>query len=548
MDISASNFLWAPDQTSKNMIPVLVESFSASPDYKVFSFVLRKGLKWSNGDEVTTDDVNFTFHDLYEYPQAGIAYPSNLHSLNDMRLPVAKLNVTDKYSFTLTFDRSYGYFEADLRSWITDSNMIMRPSKFLKQFHPRYTPVATLNKMAKDVGLADWKALLQIKASTHWDRSRNPMMIGVPTLQPWIPVQITDTHVRVERNPYFGWVDTEGQQLPYIDAVDCTIIKDKDALLVKIVSGTVDYVIDDFARLPSMPIYLLGAEKAGYHVELAGGFNSPPLLFVNQDFEYNKAGSEWQKLMQDPQHRFGKALALAIDKNDVNNTLYFGKYGMDDMVTSPTYDPAQANQLLDELGMTKRDADGFRTYPNGSPFAVTIVCNGLSPDQIDMTTLLSKYFQAVGLNATAKQVAGNIFDQKVMNNEYQLTVMWNDGGGWPAGISQDFWPGWKGGWAPASAQYMDTLGKSGRKPPQYIQDFFTINTARRAVPPQSPEGDALFAKLLKYFADTYVMIWPVGHITQPMIFSDKLRNIPKDNYVDVFGATEAAIQWYFDTP
>ncbi len=130
-----------------------------------------------------------------------------------------------------------------------------------------------------------------------------------------------------------------------------------------------------------------------------------------------------------------------------------------------------------------------------------------------------------------------------------MTVMWNDGGGWPSGISMDYWPAWKGGWAPASAQYIDTQGKQGRaNPPQFIKDFFALFTQRKAVPPQSPEGEALFAKQLKWFADSYVMIWPVGHITQPMIFSNKLRNIPKDNYVDVFGATEAAIQWYFDQP
>lgn len=548
MDISVSNFLWAPDQTSKNLIPVLVQSFTTSPDYKVFNFTLRKGLKWSNGDPVTTDDVRFTFQDLYQYPDAGIAYPANLHSQGDLKLPIAKLAITDQYSFTLTFDRSYGYFLADLRSWITDSNILIRPSKFLKQYHPKYTAVATLNKMAKDAGLPDWKALLQIKAGTHWDRSRNPLQIGVPTLQPWIPVQITDTHVRVERNPYYYWVDTQGQQLPYIDAVDSDIIKDKDAMLVKIVSGTIDYIIDDFARLPYMPIFQLGADKAGYHVVLAGGFNSPPLLFINQDFEWNKAGSQWQKLVQDPQHRFGKAVMLAIDHNDVNNTLYFGKYGMDDLVTGASFDPAQSNSLLDELGM-KKGADGFRTYPNGTPFQVTITSNGLSPDQIDMTTLLSKYLNAVGLNATPKTLAGNIFDQKVANNEFQMTVMWNDGGGWPSGISMDYWPAWKGGWAPASAQYVDTQGKQGRaNPPQFIKDFFTLFTQRKAVPPQSPEGEVLYEKLLKWFGENYVMIWPVGRITQPMIFSNKLRNIPKDNYVDVFGATEAAVQWYFDQP
>jgi len=549
IDISTNNFLWAPDQTSKDMIPVLVEKFTISPDNKTFDFTIRKGLKWSNGDPVTTDDVKFTFDDLYNYADAGIAYPSNLHSQGNMAYPIGKLTIKDQFSFTLVFDRAYGYFAADLRSWITDSNMLLRPSKFLKQYHPKYATggVAALNETAKKAGLVDWKQLLQVKADTHWARSRNPQQIGVPCLQAWVPVQITDTMVRVERNPYFPWVDTLGQQLPYIDAIDCQIIKDKDALLVKIVSGEIDYAIDDFVRLPQMPIYLVGADKAGYHVQLSGGFNNPPLLFINQDFDYQNPNSQWQKLVQDPQRRFGQAVALSLNKKDINDSLYFGKYHMDDLVTASEYNPAKANQLLDALGM-KKDAKGFRTYPDGSALEITIMCHGLSPDQIEMSLLCAKALQAVGINASAKQVAPQIFDQKGQNNEYQMTVMWNDGPGWPAGISQDYWPGWKGYWAPASAQYIDSQGKQGRQPPAYIQQFFDIHTQRKGAAPQSAEGEKLYANLTKWFADNYVMVWPVGSIVQPVIISNKLKNIPKDPYSIVFGITEAAPQWYFSQP
>ena len=48
MDISLANFLWAPDQTSKDLISVLVEDYTASPDYTVSNFVLHKGMRWSN--------------------------------------------------------------------------------------------------------------------------------------------------------------------------------------------------------------------------------------------------------------------------------------------------------------------------------------------------------------------------------------------------------------------------------------------------------------------------------------------------------------------
>ena len=548
LDISTNNFLWAPEQRTKDMIPVLLEDFSTADDHRVFNFTIRKGLKWSNGDPVTTEDVRFTFEDLYGCEECSIVPRNNLHSQGNRLYPMGEVEILDDYSFRITFDRPYGFFVADLRSWITDSTMIMRPSKFLKQFHPAYADQAKISAMAKEAGLVDWQQLLAIKGETHWQRSgRNRLTIGVPHFQAWGPTEITDTHTLVERNPYYNWVDTEGKQLPYIDRILSTKATDADAANVMILSGEIDYVLDDFVRLPGMPLYLEGAERAGYYVQTSGGFNSPPLLFINQDYDYENPDSQWQVLVQDPERRFGQAVALAIDKHDINESLYFGRYHMDDLVTSIDYDPELANQLLDELGMSERDARGFRTYPDGSRFEFSIVTNGLSPDQIDLSQLVAQFLHAVGINASAKQVAPQIWREELLNNEYPMTVMWNDIPGHPSGISQDYWPRAKGAWAPASALYAETAGERGRQPPPYMQEFFDIHTARKAVPPESPEGAELWRQLLDYFARNYVMIWPVGSIVQPNIFSRELRNVPGDGYPIIFGMTEAAPQWYFES-
>ena len=424
--------------------------------------------------------------------------------------------------------------------------MLLRPSTFLKQYHPDYTETEKLEQMAEEAGLIDWQQLLSVKADNHWARSRNPAQVGVPHLQPWSPVEITDTRVVIERNPYYPMVDTEGKQIPYIDRVVNDIVADMDAALVKAMSGEVDYVIDDFIRLAHMPLFLEGADRGEYGVLLAGGFNSPPLLYINQDYDYENPDSQWQQLMQDPEKRFGRAVALAIDKEDVNDSLYFGMYGMDDLITGSEYDPGEANLLLDDLGMTERDRDGFRRYPDGSPLEIVIHTHGLSPDQVDVSFMISQYLQKIGIDATARQVAPSIFDERITNNEFMMTVMWNDTPGHPSGISQDYWPGWKGGWAPASAEYMDTAGDSGREPPEYIQSFFDIHTSRKSVPPGSEEGKALYQQLTDWFAENYVMVWPVGSIVQPAILSNDLGNVPtEDGYPVIFGITEAAPQWYF---
>src|SRR5262245_51542040 len=45
----------------KAMAPSLAESWTASPDGLAYEFVLRKGVRFHNGDPVTADDVKFSF-------------------------------------------------------------------------------------------------------------------------------------------------------------------------------------------------------------------------------------------------------------------------------------------------------------------------------------------------------------------------------------------------------------------------------------------------------------------------------------------------------
>ena len=66
-DIGSINLLRSPDQSTKNPYPVIVEKYSYSDDMKVWDFTIRKGIKWSDGVALTTDDVKFAFEDVYEY-------------------------------------------------------------------------------------------------------------------------------------------------------------------------------------------------------------------------------------------------------------------------------------------------------------------------------------------------------------------------------------------------------------------------------------------------------------------------------------------------
>jgi peptide/nickel transport system substrate-binding protein len=70
----------SPDQP---MSPSLAESWSASPDGLVYEFVLRKGVKFHNGDSVSAEDVKFSFE----------RYRGNAHKM--LKEKVASIEIPD---------------------------------------------------------------------------------------------------------------------------------------------------------------------------------------------------------------------------------------------------------------------------------------------------------------------------------------------------------------------------------------------------------------------------------------------------------------------
>jgi peptide/nickel transport system substrate-binding protein len=68
------------------LAPSLAESWKASPDSKTYDFTLRKGVKFHNGDPLTSEDVKFSFEryrgstsKMLKDRVAAIETPDSLH-------------------------------------------------------------------------------------------------------------------------------------------------------------------------------------------------------------------------------------------------------------------------------------------------------------------------------------------------------------------------------------------------------------------------------------------------------------------------------------
>jgi peptide/nickel transport system substrate-binding protein len=523
---AGSTILRSPGQESDVSVPNVVSKFSAAKDLRSFRFTIRRGLRWSDGVKVSTEDVRFLFEDLYQNPQANVALPTDLYTQRNTTLEPAVLTVVDTETFVLTFSRPYGQFVAALNSWVAGINLLFVPAHHLKQFHPKYAEKAALDALLKKNNYKTWPQLMAAKNLSEWSAGEADAL-GLPVLNAWVLTKVDGQQRVFERNPYFWHVDRSGHQLPYADTVVNNIVVDDDALTTAVMDGQVSVAAGDNVTLNKIPIYKQSERHAGTHVFTTGSFNNPVLLFLNHDYNYDKPHDPWQALVADPQHRFGQAVAAAMDANEINNSVYFGLHGPP-MLNSKHHDPDLARRLLDQAGMNRTDSDGFRLAPDGSPFTFAITFPAsLAPDFAPVAELLKAQIGAVGLRVAIKGIDGSLFGQKANGNQLMASLHWNDGPAWAAGISNDYMPADKGPWSPATWAYVSSQGKQGRKPPPYLQKFYDLASERTQYVPSSPQGKLAFQRLLDWLTGNYAFIPTTGPKVKPNVVKTSVRNVPK---------------------
>ncbi|GAH31514.1 unnamed protein product, partial [marine sediment metagenome] len=198
--------------------------------------------------------------------------------------------------------------------------------------------------------------------------------INKPTLQPWMFKEFTFTYRVFERNPYYYAVDQAGNQLPYIDKIVSTIV-DTEVYQMKVIAGEADVAWCE-THFANYPLYKENEEEGGYRTILMPGIKGSEVAYA---LNLNHPDPIMRKIFQDI--RFRRALSLAINREEINDTVYFGFAVPRQATIIPTaryykeewgekhpyarYDPDEANRLLDEMGLTERDKDGFRKRPDG---------------------------------------------------------------------------------------------------------------------------------------------------------------------------------------
>jgi len=538
-DAVMENLLCTPAFKTKPLMGNIAAEFKVSADNKIFTIRLRKGLKWSDGVPVTTDDVRFAYEDVLLNKDITPIFPSDYRGAGDPGGTPMKLKIVDKYTFRITFDKPYGRFLVVLglgSRWAT-YHALLKPSHYLKQFHTKYTSIEKIRPYLKEYGYSDqeWWRLFLIKDVILWDICKESG-IGRPTLGPWVRVDSPTNVMAFERNPYYYKVDTEGNQLPYVDRYESIIVTNPANLPMAILSGKVN-LNRDMIDWDKVSLYRENEQKIGAKIDLnLMTHNAPIALFIN----YGNPDAVWRKVVNDV--RFRKAINMSIDRKQLSDILYLGT-GKPSRWFPSDYNLKEANRLLDEMGMSKRDAEGYRIGPDGKTFEFPIVYCVQGGYWERAVELLVEYIQKTGIKATMKMVTMNLMGEMQNANQIKATIDWLDDVNWPY-IMYDYRPLSRTGWgSPLWNLYYATGGKEGEKPPEWIADLYKLDADARAINPSTQRAELFEKKFAKWIKENIPMFPLIGQAVDPMIVPSNLGNWARSGYASA--AQFAAEQLFF---
>ena len=517
--------------------PGLVQSWEANGTLSSWTLHFRKGLKWSDGQPWTVDDVLFWWEDEVHFAPMNQTPPQELRSAKGTPVQMVKV---DDATLRLDFDSPTPLAADYMSAWTNrmQGPRWMDPKHYLQQFHLKYTP---------GLDPAGWVQTFTTKA----DYSMNP---DSPTMTGWRLKEYKQGQSSTwERNPFYYAIDQWGHQLPYLDTVIWTNFQDPQAMRLAIQQGRADYVSGFHVSLGLSDVSGIKASQAQSGLEVllwdggdGGGYN----WFFNYDHQDDKL----RTLFRNP--TFRQAMSIACNRAQIRKVVYFNQGEISGGTMSPKgiefqigqgpsvykqwrdayskYEPDKAKQMLDQLGVKQPAGAQWRTLPDGSPLTITLdYAANQSQDRITVTDLIAKDWQAIGVNARPNPVPPTSYNILWSTGQLQVQANWIGSGDGPNSLVYANWlvPLDNARWAPLEGQWSIMQGT-----PQANQQQ-NVNPWKRTPPNLAPDPGGVVDKLRQIYARAPLepdfmkrneYVWQIMklHISDGPFFGGTVSNTP----------------------
>ncbi|MGN6100262.1 MAG: ABC transporter substrate-binding protein [Devosia sp.] len=542
---------WSPD--GQKVIPNIAKSWDVSADGKTYTFHLRKGMKWSDGQPFTSADILFWWDRVENNPKIMTSGPRNIFIVSGEK---ATVKAPDAETVTFSWSKPNGLFLLNLATPY-GQRVVQFAEHYMKHFDIEQDP-DNVKKLMAATNETDYTKWWHDHVGTYGDPAQyaDPAR---PSIQPWIA---TDSYLGKDRfsfvrNPYYFAVDTSCQQLPYIDQHTWMVGSDPQVNLLNAIQGKVS-LSSSYISIPANKSVFFDNQKAGnYHLADAKScdYNTTVLAFSTTDLDPVKA-----QVFSSKDFRIG--VSEAINRQEIIDTVYLGQgqpYQPAPRPESPFYNEKWATEYTQfdlkdaEAHLDKiipKNAAGVRVGPDGQPFSFHVLIDSeFRPDTVDAFQLIAKTWKQAGLDAKLDLVSDDTWnnrDTDPKNNAAvwvgengcgQLPLLnldrWiNDFSGWSLG-NWDGWAAWDKLRLNPNAKLPE--GVKPVEPPKSVQRMYEI---RSLIP--TATGDQQ-AALMKEFGDLAADNFLEIGVALPGGFYRAVRN-------DLHNATPLIEGWYYPGP
>src|SRR6201987_3651927 len=381
--------------------PALAKSWKVSPDGLQYTLTLRKGLRFSDGQPLDSDDVLFTIC-LY-LDESVHATQRDLLIVGGKPITVKKIDAS-----TLVFQLAKPYGAGER---LFDGLTIL----------PRHL----LERPYLDGKLAQSGTLST--PANQWAGA------GPFRLKEYIPGQ----KLTLERNPYYGKSDTKGNTLPYLDEIVFLFVPSAEAQVLRFQSGDTDMI----SRLGAENFSVLSRQQRAYTMTDAGPGLEYNFLFFNLNDPGEKTTPEIrrkQKCVREVKVR--QAVSAAVGREAIVRLVYQGRgaslWGLvapgnrrwgNEKLSHPTRSLDRARTLLKEAGFswgTGPNSASTLMDSDGKPVEFSILTSSTNADRAKMATLIQDDLKQLGMRVQVVQLESpSLRDRVTQSRDYDACIM-----------------------------------------------------------------------------------------------------------------------------
>lgn len=389
------------DAYTGEVIPKLAKTVKIMPDNKTYIIELRHGLKWSDGKEITSDDVYFTWNTII-FGGYGNTSTRDAMYIGD-ELP--KIEKIDKYTVKFTTPKPFSPFLRQLSVPIAPKHVL--------------EPVTNKGKRA---------------FASFWGSNTNPkdfVTSGAFKLVEYVPAQ----RLVYKRNPDYYMIDEKGQKLPYLDKYIILIVGDLNNELLKFQSKELDTVA---LRGANVPLFKEKEPFSDYKIYNLGPDTGTMYFAYNLNTRKNEDGKFYvdpvkQKWFNDL--NFRKATDYALDRENMVFNIASG-------VAKPLFTPEPLSSIYLNEKIAKGHsrniqkakeflkASGFYWRKNklydkdGNKVEFNLFTNAGNTERESIGVMVKQDLEELGMTVNFKPIEFNTLVSKLVNsNDFDAVIM-----------------------------------------------------------------------------------------------------------------------------